>query len=214
MTVGSRFGDAKSLVRAGAAAILVAASFVAVAAPPEARAATTHPPDFNGDGHADLAVGVVGENGLTGAVNVIYGSASGLSTTTAPLPQLFTQDSVNVPEVAEGGDAFGGSLAWGDFNGDAFDDLAVGVPGENSDAGAVNVIYGSASGLSTTTAPLPQLFTQDSVNVPEVAEGGDSFGWALAAGDFNGDARDDLAVGVPFENGFAGAVNVIYGSAS
>lgn len=32
------------------------------------------------------------------------------------------------------------------------------------------------------------------------------------AGDFNGDGRDDLAIGVPFENGAAGAVNVLYGS--
>src|SRR5262245_19446505 len=36
-----------------------------------------------------------------------------------------------------------------DFNGDGFSDLAAGVPGENNGAGAVNVIYGSANGLTT-----------------------------------------------------------------
>jgi FG-GAP repeat protein len=54
----------------------------------------------------------------------------------------------------------------------------------------------------------------------------DRFGTALAAGDFNGDSREDLAIGVPFEDlriqtgattfGLiidAGAVVVIYGSA-
>ena len=47
---------------------------------------TPHPqPDFNGDGFADLAVGVPGENvgslGDAGAVHVMYGSGSGLSAT-------------------------------------------------------------------------------------------------------------------------------------
>ena len=46
-------------------------------------------------------------------------------------------------------------MATGDFNNDAFDDLAVGVPGEDNGAlefaGAVkNVIYGSSSGLSAS----------------------------------------------------------------
>jgi hypothetical protein len=39
-----------------------------------------------------------------------------------------------------------------DFNGDRFDDLAIGVPydnlGNKSWAGAVNVLYGSAKGLT------------------------------------------------------------------
>ena len=29
---------------------------------------------------------------------------------------------------------------------------------------------------------------------------GDNFGWALTAGDFNADGREDLAIGVPFED--------------
>ncbi len=44
----------------------------------------------------------------------------------------------------------------------------------------------------------------------------DYFGWKLAAGDFNGDRRDDLAVAAPFETvgreGSAGAVKIFYGS--
>jgi uncharacterized protein with LGFP repeats len=34
-----------------------------------------------------------------------------------------------------------------DFNDDDFEDLAVGAPGENTSAGAVNVLYGSSGGL-------------------------------------------------------------------
>ena len=97
-----------------------------------------------------------------------------------------------------------------DFNNDGVADLAVGVPGENSNAGAVNVLYGAGGGLSGTGA---QVFTQVG-GTPEV---GDSFGWELAAGDFDNDGFADLAVGAPFEGvgaaGGAGAVSILYGSA-
>src|SRR5262245_36665004 len=82
-----------------------------------------------------------------------------------------------------------------DFNGDGYSDLAIGVPGEEvggkKQAGAVNVIYGSATGLSAgggdTGVPPNQLWTQDSPGVLGVAEKEDAFGSAIAAGDFNGD---------------------------
>ena len=105
--------------------------------------------------------------------------------------------------------ALSASDAGGDFDNDGFADLAVGVPGENDSAGAINVLYGTGSGLSGTGA---QLFTQ----VGGASEAFDSFGWALAAGDFNNDGFTDLAVGAPFETvggaQAAGAVSVLYGS--
>src|SRR5687767_9170258 len=54
--------------------------------------------------------------------------------------------------LVEAGDAFGGSLAAGDFDGDGYDDLAIGVPTEDVgsavDAGAMVVVYGTAAGLN------------------------------------------------------------------
>jgi hypothetical protein len=51
------------------------------------------------------------------------------------------------------------AAASGDFNGDGFADLAVGAPYEDvgtvADAGAVNVLYGSAAGLSSAPRSLP-----------------------------------------------------------
>jgi hypothetical protein len=109
---------------------------------------------------------------------------------------------------------------YGDFNGDGFEDLAIGVPGESvgsvAGAGGVEVIYGSSNGLSATSPKADQFWTQDSTNIEDVAETGDLFGSSLASADFNGDGRDDLAIGVGVEDVGsifdAGAVEVIYGS--
>jgi hypothetical protein len=175
--------------------------------------------DFDDDGVADLAVGVPleGEPFLSqlGGVNVLYGSADGLSGAGS---QLFTQASPGVVGTAENGDEFGRALAAGDVNGDGASDLAVGVPGEDVgtivDAGAVNMLFGAAGGLSGSGS---QLFTQASPGVVDAAETSDRFGRALAVGDVDGDGFDDLTVGVPAEDVGAvfdaGAVNVLKGAA-
>jgi hypothetical protein len=71
-----------------------------------------------------------------------------------------------------------------DFNGDGFDDLAIGVPGEGIGgaalAGAVNILYGGASGLAGTNRCSPGQ-----------SEPVDLFGFTVA-GDFNADGFTDL----------------------
>jgi len=176
--------------------------------------------DLDHDGYDDLAIGVPGEDvsalGNAGAVNVIYGAASGLD---AAGDQLWHQDSAGIVGEAEASDFFGSSLAAGDFDGNGFFDLAIGVPGEgigaSSSAGSINVLYGSGAGLSSTGN---QVWDQDSPGIAGGPEGGDSFGNALAAGFFSNDGYADLAIGVAGEDigalVDAGAVNVIYGSSS
>jgi hypothetical protein len=173
--------------------------------------------DFNGDGYSDLAVGVpfdvIGDFGA-GAVNVLYGSPTGLSSAGN---ERWSQDSPGILDEAEADDYFGSAVATGDFNGDGISDLAVGAYGEGvgggDQAGAVNVLYGSEGGLTSVGN---QFWTQDSPGVEGDAETSDIFGWAVGSGDFDGDGIDDLAVGVKNDDvgstEDAGSVNVLYGS--
>jgi hypothetical protein len=176
--------------------------------------------DANGDRVADLAVGASGESvrAVTdaGAVNLLFGSAAGL---TGDGSQVFTQDSPGVPGLAEPFDQLGFDVALGDADGDGFADLTAGIVAEDVgtvvDAGAVQVLYGSAAGLTTTGA---QVWTQNSPGVPDQAEVDDTFGFSVALGDSDGDGDADLAAGVigePVGNaGAAGAVAVLAGSAA
>ncbi|GGX13509.1 FG-GAP-like repeat-containing protein [Streptomyces lomondensis] len=107
----------------------------------------------------------------------------------------------------------------GDFNGDGYRDVAAGAPcadvGSASCAGAVVVLYGSASGVS---AARRAVLTQNSAGVPGTAEPGDLFGSALATGDLDRDGYSDLVVGASNESigdrDGIGSGTVLWGSAS
>jgi hypothetical protein len=165
--------------------------------------------DYNGDGRPDLAISTL-EAGAKGIVQVLYANASGLSSSGQQTLVAQTAPEISNPTPAD----FGTAMASGDFDGDGFDDLAVGTPFASfktiTNAGCVSVFRGSATGLQ----PVGVLH-QNKNGMKDKCEFGDVFGWTLAAADFNGDGRDDLAVGVlekvaGFEE--AGAVHVVYGS--
>ena len=206
--------------------------------------------DFNGDGIGDLAIGVPfedmsdGDGGTiqdAGGVNIIYGSADGLSHKAGPTDQFLGYAQTN-------GRA-GSALASGDFNGDGFSDLAVGapfddVPGSPSSSVpfvASQIVDGSSNTIDVSEsvpAPDPASVTQDagrvhvfygsafgvdpqsweSLNLSHIPSNvprtGDEFGSSLAWGDFDDDGFGDLAVGIPGHNLQAGAVGIFYGASS
>ncbi|MWA12456.1 VCBS repeat-containing protein [Streptomyces sp. BA2] len=174
-------------VATAAAAALTGGLLTLSATSASAAPAATQPDDadFNGDGAADLATSAphanVGGKDKAGQVVVTYGGAEQRHAT-------FSQNSAGVPGTAETGDVFGADTAYGDFNSDGYDDLAVGAIGEDVgtdvDGGTVQVLWGSPGGLSggaTVKDPRPTKH--------------DRFGGPLQAGDFDGDGKDDLAVG-------------------
>ncbi|GAA4994101.1 VCBS repeat-containing protein [Streptomyces siamensis] len=146
--------------------------------------------DFNGDGIGDIATSaatayVSGHKGA-GQVIALYGTATGVSSAKRT---TISQNTTGVPGTAEAGDAFGSELAYADFNGDGYDDLAVGTPNEkvgtDTNGGGLAILWGSASGL-----------TGKGVDIPDpAASSHDFWGKDLAAGDYDGDGKADLAVG-------------------
>ncbi len=206
------------------------------AAAPQSRAATVQPrgvvhpqdgagrhrSDFNGDGFDDLVVPAPGESQgaitRSGVITVVYGSVSGL-TGTSPNAVTFTQDSPGVPSTSAKRNFWGRAVATGDFNGDGFDDIAIGSQqtiGSNARAGTVTILYGSAAGVNSLGAPTAQLFTATSSGVPQFKTTYAYFGGTLAVADFNGDGTDDLAVGAPgatvAKAYAAGGVTILTGS--
>jgi len=128
--------------------------------------------DINGDGFEDLALAYPLWDLDTGKVEVYYGG---------PLVDAVA-DLVMTGQGA--GERFGTDIAALDVTADGALDLLVGVPGLNT----VDVFYGG----------------RDIDNVRDNGYGSfaDSFGTVLAnIGDYDGDGRDDLAVGAPLYDG-------------
>ncbi len=157
--------------------------------------------DVDGDGHADVIVGLRYFDGVEsdeGAAHVYLGGTAGLGATPA--------------WVATGGEEganFGWSVATaGDVDGDGFADVIVGAPRADVpwlDAGAASVFLGSRLGLSTTP-----VWTEGS------GQQSAQYGWSVAAaGDVDGDGFGDVVVGAyQYDNGFPaeGAAFVYCGS--
>ena len=164
--------------------------------------------DFDGDGIDDLAIGAWDDvDGVTqaGSVTVLFGAPSGLNELGGA--QWWTQASPGVSGSPANNDFFGGHLVAGDFDGSGEDDLAIGASSDNeagSNTGSVTVLYGSPAGLVTTGV---DFLTSGTIACASV-DAQEGFGTVLAAGDFDADGADDLALGVPDESHFPGNVTI------
>jgi hypothetical protein len=150
--------------------------------------------DFDGDGYEDLAVGVPGEE--PSGVVMLYRGTGG--STSGQFKRLVAWKRLSSPTNTPG-DGFGTALAVGDFDGDTFDDLAVSAPW---DVGGGAVYLYRHDYQAHTPGNLPQGFDAWRVGVVQTVlrpatAFEEWFGLSLAAGDFDGDGKDELAVGAP-----------------
>ncbi|GAA0299454.1 FG-GAP and VCBS repeat-containing protein [Kineococcus aurantiacus] len=155
--------------------------------------------DFDGDGYADLAVGVPGNgSGATGAgsVVVLKGGPGGLTATGS---REYRQGA-GVPGTAGTSEDFGWALAAGDFDRDGRADLAVGAPGDTSGGirgGSVSVLRGVDEWNGNSTVLEPDSVWTDGQVGQGFPANGSQFGRAVATGDVTGNGFDDLVAGSP-----------------
>ncbi|MFA6183734.1 MAG: FG-GAP-like repeat-containing protein [Parcubacteria group bacterium] len=135
--------------------------------------------DFNSDSRTDLAVGANYNLTNRGAAYIFYNDGS-IPTTAA---------TADVKISGETASNLGYSLTSGDFNSDSRTDLAVGATGYNSNIGKAYIFYNDGTYPSAVA-------DADVIIFSKVIASNTYFGCAMVSGDFDGNNRIDLSVGL------------------
>lgn len=142
-------------------------------------------PDLDGDGIGDVVAGDAQDGAGGEGAGAVFVALGPISAGT------WLVEDADLKLLGDPGDSVGLARHGGDFNGDGYNDLAVGAPLADDEVGKAWVIYGGAvAGVS----PLEDA----NGSLLEVPTFGDSihFGQTLtSAGDLEGDDADEIAVG-------------------
>ncbi len=143
------------------------------------------PGDFDGDGLNDLLLGDANKD----RVFLMPGGLAG---------EVGVDQALAGLASGEVGSQFGDSVAGGDFDCDGILDVAVGAPNPGGEGSAVVLMYGPFSGEVDASTGIS-------------ADGGsDLLGYAMAAGDSNGDGLWKLAVAAPLADAGGTDLGIVY----
>ncbi|MFL6273798.1 MAG: IPT/TIG domain-containing protein [Blastocatellia bacterium] len=181
--------------------------------------------DLNGDGRTDLVLGALlalapDDRGQTGAVYVIYGSASLPGATIDLLNPDASGQRVATVYGVHALDCAGDSVRSFDINKDGLSDLFIGSPertfelnGEDrDDAGMTELIFGrrdflpSVIKLYDPPAGLPIYQLAGAHGEDQGLEGGDEFSYRLTGGDVDGDGYVDYIANAMHGDGLNNSV--------
>ncbi|MFL5799004.1 MAG: hypothetical protein ACJ77A_13880 [Actinomycetota bacterium] len=168
-------------------------------------------------GRQDLVISVENEKvsgqDEAGALAILYGTSGGLA---GQGSQFFTQASPGFPGNSTGEVGLGDAMAVGNVGGTKANDLVLGMDSfvvGGKRAGAVIVLFGRTTGVTTAGAAL---ITQNTLGVAGVPETNGEFGSAVAVRKYGKGAPADVAVGADGRtvaaHGAAGGAYVLFGT--
>ncbi len=155
--------------------------------------------DYDGDGVSDAVVTAYDKD----KAYLFYGALSG----------SIDAEDADVILSGDSGDDFGSSLATGDFDGDGYNDMAIGANDEDSGGSDAGMIYVFAGPITTGGI-------SDAISTIGGQSGGDylgSFYAEIEAVDFNEDGMDDLLLADRYSDDGAtqaGAISLFMGPVS
>lgn len=163
--------------------------------------------DFNHDGLMDLVAAAPGAD--IGTYNdqrgdgILYGLLGSTTYQTGTYSFDYAVATPSFRIVGEFEENLGDQLSAGDFNGDGITDIAASERFAGPETnGIVEVLYGrSALAGQTFTAHVD-------TDLHIVGAAWDRIGFSLSASDVNGDGRDEILFGTPFNNDDAGTIYV------